>query len=80
MMHTNQMKRLLLLIRDGKTISETYFPDLKNEELYSLIESCETQGYISTPMRKIIIRYSREAIIAQPLIVTEKGFSFLEGR
>ncbi|MER2226137.1 MAG: hypothetical protein ABS916_03690 [Carnobacterium sp.] len=78
MLNTNQMKRLLLLVREGKTIYETYFSDLKNEELYSLIEHCETLGFISTPMKKIIIRYSREAIIAQPLIVTEKGVAFLE--
>lgn len=78
-MNTNQTKRLLLLIREGKTISEAYFPDLKNEELYSLIEECETIGFISTPMKKMIIRFSREAIIAQPLIVTNKGISFLEG-
>lgn len=78
MPNTNQIKKLLQLIIDGTVITECAFPELKNENVYSLIEYCEQHNFISTPMRKIIIRYSNEAIIADPLVVTTKGMRFLE--
>jgi hypothetical protein len=79
MTYDDQIKEVLNLVKKGELTSEP-LPGMREEAYFSLIEDCESMGYIKTFMTQIVYRYMGGGHLANEIVLTKKGHDFLDGK